>query len=140
MGAGLRIGEILGLQWKDVQFERGTVEIRRQLTATLRLEAPKTGRSRRRVHLPAFALAALLRHRARLGVTPHPERLLFTDALGAPCAVRTSSGATGSRSFESRACRTFASTTSGTRRPRSCSPQVSTPRSFKTGSATLRSR
>ncbi len=53
-------------------------------TGALTLAEPKTARSRRRVDLPAFAVAALRAHRTRLGAVPHRERLVFTDRRGGP--------------------------------------------------------
>jgi integrase len=47
-------------------------------------EPPKTRQGRRTVELPQVTIAALERHRARLGAVPHPERLVFTAADGAP--------------------------------------------------------
>ena len=34
--------------------------------------------------MPAFVIAALRRHRERLGAVPHPERLVFLSAEGQP--------------------------------------------------------
>jgi integrase len=44
--AGLRLGELLGLQWGDVDFHGRFVEVRRNLVAG-RITTPKSGRSRR---------------------------------------------------------------------------------------------
>jgi integrase len=50
---GLRIGELLGLQWGDVEFDRGRILVRRQLcTATSELADTKTESGRRFVELP----------------------------------------------------------------------------------------
>ncbi len=43
---GLRLGELLGLQWGDVEFHGRFVEVRRNLVAG-RLTTPKNGRTRR---------------------------------------------------------------------------------------------
>ena len=53
-------------------------------TGKLTLAEPKTGRSRRRLELPAFAVAARRTHRARLGAVPHPGRLVFSNHRGGP--------------------------------------------------------
>lgn len=66
---GLRQGEALALQWKDVDLELGTVAItktiQRRSGRGLEVSDPKTARSRRRVVLPAIALSALREHAKR---------------------------------------------------------------------------
>jgi len=84
VGTGLRLGEILGLRWGDLDVSRRTLQVRRQLGRDRTLVETKTKRSRRQVFLPVFAVAALRRHRRRLGAVPHPEKLVFTDVLGGP--------------------------------------------------------
>ncbi len=86
---GLRIGEVLGLQWRDVDLRDGFVTVRRQLAEDRRSGhryfAPvKTKAGERTVPLSDFAVAALKRLLDRVGATPHPGRLLFSDANGAP--------------------------------------------------------
>lgn len=39
---GLRLGELLGLQWQDVNLDEGTIEVQRQFTKTGELAVPKT--------------------------------------------------------------------------------------------------
>ena len=89
VASGLRLGELLGLQWGDLDLDAGVLHVQRTLveaahTGALTLAEPKTARSRRRVDLPAFAVAALRAHRTRLGAVPHRERLVFTDRRGGP--------------------------------------------------------
>jgi integrase len=87
---GLRVGEVLGLVWNDCDLRQGVVHVRRQLVEERRTGKRervevKTAAGKREVPLSARAVAALERHRARLGsVLPHPERLVFTDRQGAP--------------------------------------------------------
>src|SRR5262249_17511643 len=87
---GLRAGEVLGLSWGDVDLRQGVVHVRRQLveerrTGNRELAEGKTTAGRREIPLSGRAVAALERHRERLGaVLPHPERLVFTDGQGAP--------------------------------------------------------
>jgi integrase len=62
---GMRTSELVGLEWGDVDFNRGTVQIRRSLTrAAIAIrsegEMPKTKSGRRDVKLLAPALAALI--------------------------------------------------------------------------------
>jgi len=85
---GLRYGEAAALLWGDVDWKEGTLQVRRTLvedrgTGARSVGAPKTESSTRTLPLPARALAALRRHRARIAGTPHPARPLFLDANGA---------------------------------------------------------
>lgn len=88
VATGLRLGELVGLQWRDVELEAATLYVRRAAVedrkGRVAFAEPKTSRSRRQVDLPPFAVSALERHRARLGATPHPHRLVFTTADGLP--------------------------------------------------------
>lgn len=67
VSTGMRQGELLGLKWEDLDFEAGTLQVKRTLsTATgggFRFGAPKTAKSRRSIRLPGMALSALRRHR-----------------------------------------------------------------------------
>jgi integrase len=93
---GLRQGELLGLSWDDLNTEAGTLTVRRALARAwgggVELAEPKTRRSRRTVHLPAVAIAALERQRDRQATAQEAagtawqdrDRLIFTDAIGRP--------------------------------------------------------
>lgn len=71
---GMRRGELLALRWRDLDFDHGTVEVRRSLTiiqekgkpAYLHEGTTKTGHSRK-VELDAETLAALRSYRAQRG-------------------------------------------------------------------------
>ncbi len=54
----LRIGEALALRWEDIDFEKGTVRVRRTLWQG-RVSEPKTPSSRRTIKLPRRALEVL---------------------------------------------------------------------------------
>ncbi|MFK7603867.1 site-specific integrase [Deinococcus sp. SM5_A1] len=67
VGMGLRRGEVMGLKWADVDFERGTLRVRQ--TRVMDVEGivtgnPKTTNSRRELYLPGSVMALLKRHRA----------------------------------------------------------------------------
>jgi integrase len=65
---GLRRGEILGLRWRDVDLQGGTLAVRPSLEQTrdgLAFKQPKTSKGRRVVALPSLALDALHQHKAR---------------------------------------------------------------------------
>ena len=80
VGTGLRMGEILGLRWEDIDLDRGLLVVRQSLEQTrngLRFKSPKTHRSRRPVYLPPFVSEVLGAQRAERG-------LLFANAGGEP--------------------------------------------------------
>lgn len=72
---GCRRGEALGLRWTDVDFERGIVSIRRQLTASGMKPSTKTDKARV-VELDRDTIAALKAWRA----TQAEERLALGEA------------------------------------------------------------
>lgn len=68
LAVGLRIGEVLGLQWTDVDLDGRTLRVRQALQRVggeVEFVEPKSERSRRTVTLPDFAVEALRRHRAQ---------------------------------------------------------------------------
>ncbi|EEM07966.1 site-specific integrase [Bacillus pseudomycoides] len=66
---GMRKGEILGLQWKDIDFERRTLSVNRSLSPiTKEFHAPKTSTGKRLIVLPAITLHALEEHHERINV------------------------------------------------------------------------
>ena len=60
---GLRRGEICGLQWSDIDLERGYLTVRRTISAVsshdVYVRQPKTGKSRRRVDLDPDTIKVL---------------------------------------------------------------------------------
>lgn len=95
LACGLRQGEILGLRWQDLDLEAGTLAVRQQaqrVQGRWVFPEPKTAAGRRSVTLPALAVDALRRHRARqveerlqLGPAWQDELdLVFTNAIGGP--------------------------------------------------------
>lgn len=76
LALGLRQSEALALQWKDIDFDRGTLSVRRGLHRVpgqgLVFTEPKTDRSRRTIAVPVPLIEALRRQRA----AQNEERLL----------------------------------------------------------------
>ncbi len=108
---GLRQGESLGLRWRDIDLEKGSLRVRYALqrlkdgsgTIEIHLVEPKTKQSRRTIDLPNVTRAALISHRERQAedrtlcgsgwITPevhcegHPQRVddfVFTTTIGTP--------------------------------------------------------
>ena len=96
--AGLRQGELLGLRWEDVDLERGTLYVRRQLTRTkmdgLTFTEPKWN-GQRSVMLTEDAVTALRRHHLRQAEERmklpaglwQDTGLVFTSGTGNPLDV-----------------------------------------------------
>lgn len=86
---GLRQGEMLGLQWDDVDLRARTLSVRHTLeednrSGDLRLVEPKTASARRRVDLLMLAVEALRRHRRAMLADGHVGGLVFRDTDGKP--------------------------------------------------------
>jgi integrase len=92
---GMRQGELLGLQWADVDGDVGRLTVRHTLQwskgGAWSLDEPKTGHSRRTIKLPPTALQALKAHKARqaeqwlaIGPAWADHGLVFPNALGRP--------------------------------------------------------
>lgn len=63
---GLRLGEVLGLAWEDLDLEAGTVDVRYQAMGsgkTARRAQLKTRSSEKPIALPPFVVAKLVEHR-----------------------------------------------------------------------------
>ena len=69
VAVGLRKGELLALQWSDVDLDEGLVHVRQNVQRLPELGLvygrPKTARSRRTIPLPARSVKVLRAHRAR---------------------------------------------------------------------------
>lgn len=97
----MRRGEVLGLKWKDLDFVKGTIHVRRALEQTkkfgVRMKVPKK-HSRRLISLPAVIVAALREHRKqqlelrmKLGAGKDKQDMMFPTWDG---KVRTPNGLT----------------------------------------------
>jgi integrase len=92
---GLRLGELLGLRWSDIDLGARVLSVQQTVQEIagqgLVLKAPKTHRSRRAVDLSPLTIAVLTEHRqrqmeARLKAGPAYQdyNLVFANSLGMP--------------------------------------------------------
>jgi integrase len=84
---GTRLGETLGLRWRDVDLEEGTVSIRFQCDRSGKLVEPKSKKSRRTIEMPG-SLATMLRAHKLASAYSGPEDLVFTSRTGGPMEHR----------------------------------------------------
>jgi integrase len=95
--AGLRIGELLGLEWKDIDLDAGTLRVRRtrsQARTGPTFTAPKNGKGRS-IRLTGRAVEALKAHKAaqnaerlKLGDLWEDNGLIFCTTAGRPLDFR----------------------------------------------------
>jgi integrase len=87
---GLRLGETLGLQWQDLDFEAGLVHIRKQWSREGGLTEPKTPAAVRRVVLAPDLIQFLREHKQRaLGRgRARPDDFVFASRRRTPLGHR----------------------------------------------------
>lgn len=88
---GLRRGEVLGLRWRDLDFDKGTLHVAQAVEIVggkLGVKQPKTERSARTIKLPPSLVPDLEHHRKeqleqrlKVGLGGRPD-LVFTSPLG----------------------------------------------------------
>ncbi|MDM4721026.1 tyrosine-type recombinase/integrase [Micromonospora sp. WMMA1363] len=91
---GMRRGEILGLQWSDIDLEAGHLSVRRTLARTkggMTFQPPKTEASQRRILLPRDCITSLTLYRQRQAVDRRKAGdtwadldLVFASTTGGP--------------------------------------------------------
>lgn len=91
---GMRQGELLGLQWSDVDWNASRLRVRHTLSrmgGRWWLGEPKTSKSRRSIDLTEATMAVMRTHRRRqaerllaIGHRVRDQDLIFTDAAGEP--------------------------------------------------------
>lgn len=85
LGTGMRQGEVLGLRWDAVDFEREQIAVRHSLAevkAKFILKEPKSKRSRRTLKVPAFVIVALHAHRSAMQKEGHGSEFCFVTKTG----------------------------------------------------------
>lgn len=103
LDSGMRRGELLGLEWKDIDFEKSTVCIRRNSVYLpqkgIFTETPKTQKSIRTIKLPSESMDMLrqyrtwqLQKRLQLGDQWKDYDRLFTKWNGMPMHPSTATG------------------------------------------------
>jgi integrase len=69
LATGMRRGEVLALQWRDVDLDAGTLRVERAVEETrkvgLRIKPPKSARAKRTIKLPPNAVAMLRAHKVQ---------------------------------------------------------------------------
>ncbi len=82
---GLRQGELLGLQWGDIDFESRRIYVRRTLQQGKSYE-PKSHHSKRSVDIPIFLVEMLKTHQTRTTVELDSNKyeLVFPNSVGKP--------------------------------------------------------
>jgi integrase len=96
--AGLRRGEVLGLQWDDIDFENNTIAVKRALlrvkdketkVSELKLEPLKSKKSYRLIPCPEELITALRKHKAKqakeklkAGPMYQDQGMVFATTLG----------------------------------------------------------
>lgn len=95
LSMGLRLGELLGLTWADIDLDDGVLHVRRQWTRLGEYAPPKTNAALRRVPLSTDMVSHLreLKMASRFSQDDHP---VFASKKGQPLAHRNATG----RGFE----------------------------------------
>ena len=89
--AGLRQGELRGLKWKCVDFDKGEVLVRQQFTSG-KFSTLKSKTSRRTVPLGAEVVKNLREHKMA-SKWKKPDDLVFPSTKGTPCGLKYLVGA-----------------------------------------------
>ena len=76
---GMRVGELLGLRWKDMDLQAGTLQVKRTVFNG-HIEAPKTLKGRRSIKLTQTSIRALQKHQ-KVG------EWVFCTKVGTPLSV-----------------------------------------------------
>jgi integrase len=86
LDSGCRPGELLALDWPDIDFDRGRVTIRKSLApdaeGKLRVKDVKTKKGRRQLRLSAFTMSVLHEHRKAMLAEGNATSPVFCTATG----------------------------------------------------------
>jgi integrase len=89
ISTGMREGELLGLRWRDIDLDTGTVQVEEQLQrieGRLERVPTKTAASKRAIGIPLAVISILRRHRARQSEErlPQDDGYVFARHDGQP--------------------------------------------------------
>lgn len=96
LGTGMRLGEVFGLKWADLDFENGAINVQRSLVSTsgkgMKFEDPKTVKSRRRISITDKLVKSLSLYQKQIewfindmgDKYDNKEKLVFTNIFGKP--------------------------------------------------------
>jgi integrase len=84
---GARIGEVLGLRWSDINFNRQVIRITRQLTQQGELAEPKTANAKREIVMFPNLATMLREHRLRSPFSKDGD-FVFATRTGTPFSQR----------------------------------------------------
>lgn len=85
LNTGMRMGELFGLQWGDVDLAGGFLSIQRtagELRGRIEIGEPKTAKGRRKIELPRIAVEALRKHREKTLSEGLSLQWVFCDTMG----------------------------------------------------------
>ncbi|MCM1567031.1 MAG: site-specific integrase [Dehalobacter sp.] len=99
LSTGLRRGELLALRWKDIDLDKGILQVRQSLNRVVKesggkktqlmFSEPKTKKSQRVIKVPAHAMTELKAHQLATGNRDKPEALIFASKEGKPIDPRS---------------------------------------------------
>jgi integrase len=95
LATGLRLGELLGLTWADVDLQLNELHVRRQWTRLGEYAPPKTRAAVRRIPLSPDMAASLVKHKLSSPYSKDSDPV-FVSRLGRPLGHRNAT----SRGFE----------------------------------------
>lgn len=96
LNTGMRLGEVFGLKWSDIDFNKNAINVQRSLVSSstkgMIFEDPKTKGSKRRISVTEKLKKALERFRAEQTLYANiigdkfinEERLVFASVTGKP--------------------------------------------------------
>ncbi|MDR0398003.1 MAG: site-specific integrase [Candidatus Nomurabacteria bacterium] len=89
---GLRRGEVIGLRWRDIDFQKNEIHIRQTIAEVrykLVVSEPKTKSSIRDLPLLPRVKSALLRHKLAEAKYDYADDLIFHSSIGNPVDPRS---------------------------------------------------
>jgi integrase len=79
--SGLRASELRGLRWRDLDLQKGLLHVRQRADRYNAIGSPKSGKSTRRLPLPADLVNTLREHKLSSKFSK-PDELVFCNGAG----------------------------------------------------------